>query len=74
MSKLLVLILVIAVVVVVWWAVRRPTVERASAAKLQSMVSCAHCGLHVPVAEAVMFEERPYCTAAHRDLGPRLPG
>ena len=71
MSKLLVLVLVVAVVVAVWWLVRRPAVERASAARLQAMVACAQCGLHVPKAEAVMLDQQPYCCAAHRDLGPR---
>lgn len=36
-----------------------------------SMVECAHCGLHLPVADAVLEGTRVYCSDAHRLLGPR---
>ncbi len=36
------------------------------------MLACAHCGLHLPQADARMdLAGRPYCGDAHRLLGPR---
>ena len=41
----------------------------------ENMVRCAHCGLHLPEGEAVKtVDGYRYCTAAHRDLGPRDHG
>jgi uncharacterized protein len=41
----------------------------------ESMVRCAHCGLHLPEGDAVKTPDgHRYCTAAHRDLGPRDHG
>lgn len=34
------------------------------------MVACAHCGVHLPAAEAVFAGERPFCSDAHRLAGP----
>lgn len=37
-----------------------------------TMVACAHCGVHVPAAD-LCFDAagRPYCSEAHRAVGPR---
>jgi uncharacterized protein len=35
------------------------------------MVECAHCGLHLPAADAVRDGAHVYCGDAHRRLGPR---
>lgn len=40
-------------------------------AQAQSMVACAHCGLHLPRAEALADGDgRLYCGPAHRVSGP----
>lgn len=40
----------------------------------QVMVSCAHCGVHLPQADALFDPAgRPYCGEPHRRAGPR-PG
>jgi uncharacterized protein len=36
-----------------------------------AMLECAHCGLHLPAADAVRDGEHVYCGEAHRLLGPR---
>lgn len=38
----------------------------------QPMVACAHCGLRLPAAEAVLDEAsgQPYCGPDHRRAGP----
>ena len=35
------------------------------------LVSCAHCGVHLPRAEARSAEGRSYCSEEHGRLGPR---
>lgn len=32
---------------------------------IENMTSCAHCGLHFPVSEAVHADGRDYCSPAH---------
>ena len=34
------------------------------------MLRCAHCGLHLAASEAVVDRDRPFCSEAHRQLGP----
>lgn len=34
----------------------------------ERMVSCAHCGLHVPASESVTSGGRYYCCEEHRSL------
>lgn len=35
---------------------------------VEDMVSCAHCGLHLPKAEAIAGKSAMYCSADHRRL------
>jgi uncharacterized protein len=52
-----------------------PKTRRAkkSRAAPEVMLACAHCGVHLPASDAVPLGERAYCSAAHRDAGPRAP-
>jgi len=43
------------------------------AAKIEDMVVCAHCGVHLPASLALHVQGRSYCNAAHLDAGPRAP-
>jgi len=45
--------------------------RRGGVAAPQAMLSCSHCGLHLPAADAVLDGSRVYCSDAHRALGPR---
>jgi uncharacterized protein len=36
-----------------------------------AMVACAHCGVHLPPADAVREGGEAYCSDAHRLAGPR---
>lgn len=75
------LLLVLVVVLVVWFVRRgRTPQDRATPAQPpagrarapQHMLACAHCGMHLPASEALRDpQDRPYCTEAHRDAGPR---
>lgn len=69
----------LALAVLVYFAIRskvrsaqanapRPGARREIAA--ESMTSCAHCGVHFPVSEAVQADGRDYCSPAHVRLPP----
>lgn len=67
-------LLLLLVIVLVLWAMRpRPprVPPRRQAPTLEPMVRCSHCGMHLPRDEALLADGRPYCSAAHRDAGPR---
>ncbi|QLP99473.1 MAG: hypothetical protein HZY78_03600 [Burkholderiaceae bacterium] len=57
------------------WLLTRPRrlnarhrAERSTAAREpETMVRCAHCGTHVPQADALRGRQGWYCSAAHRD-------
>lgn len=68
--KYLFLLLVVLVVI---WALKRgraanqPKPPQAPEAQTPSeMVSCAHCGIHLPQEEAVMGQKGLYCSTEHR--------
>lgn len=79
------LVVLVVVAVVVWMLTARarggrsatppeskaPSKPRKGAvAPPLQMVVCAHCGLHLPEADALLAGERHYCCEAHRALGP----
>lgn len=52
----------------------RPSAQRPPEASphAESMVRCAHCGVHLPASEALTGPQgHAYCSAAHRDAGPQ---
>ena len=69
------LLLIVAVVAIVW-IVRfmarngQRQVDSDEPKPVQQIVRCAHCGVHVPVDEAVAGGDEWYCSTEHRDLGP----
>jgi len=44
----------------------RPPTPPAATATPAHMVACAHCGLHLPLHEAVTGHSGHYCSDAHR--------
>jgi uncharacterized protein len=66
----------LAVALLLWWVFgrsagkdvprRRPRDER----RAETMVECAHCGVHLPRADALDARGLHYCSAAHRDAPP----
>ncbi|MGY6270727.1 PP0621 family protein [Achromobacter denitrificans] len=38
---------------------------------VESMVRCAHCGIHLPRSEALLQNGQTWCNAEHARLGPR---
>lgn len=72
MSKVVILVLVVLVVLGLMAASKRRLTRRdkPSTPKIADMQPCAHCGVHVPAAEALWRDGLPYCGEAHRALGP----
>ena len=73
--KYLLVLLVLAVAYGLWRNKTRrppPAAVRPATAP-QAMVECAHCGLHLPQAEALEHEGQAYCGRLHRLAGPRAP-
>ena len=50
-----------------------PPQQQSAPAAIENMTSCAHCGLHFPVSEAVHADGRDYCSPAHVRLPPGQP-
>lgn len=69
----------VAVALVVWLAflmlrrlltpLNRP--RKSGPGTPKNMVRCAQCGLHLPEAEAIAYQDRHYCCAEHRRLHTR---
>ncbi|MBI4123918.1 MAG: preprotein translocase subunit YajC [Betaproteobacteria bacterium] len=71
MGRLLVLVLL--AVVAVWLirrALRAPTRSTEVPQKTEDLVRCAHCGVHLPRAEAHAAAGALYCSDQHAQLGP----
>jgi uncharacterized protein len=74
------LILALVVGLVVWLLFGRSRKRRADGAKAEATRSptafavCAHCGVHLPMNDAVLDGQTAYCSDAHRLAGPRQRG
>ena len=72
MGKLIFLVLAVAFA---WWVLKsyRKSITRRGpprAAAPEDMVRCAHCGVHLPINDAVVDRGNAYCSEAHRLAGP----
>ena len=62
------LIFIIVIVGLLYWLLtshRRKPPKQDEPPKTQDMVSCAHCGVHLPKSESVFAEGKYYCCTAH---------
>lgn len=71
MKYLLILLLVLVVI----WAVKRgrapkptQTPQNPESSAPSEMVTCAHCGIHLPQEEAVSGQKGLYCSTDHRAI------
>lgn len=73
-------ILALAVGLVVWLLLgrsrRRGADDRGTGPKQAptAFAVCAHCGVHLPMNDAVLDGQTAYCSDAHRLAGPRERG
>ena len=73
---------ILLVVLLVIWALKRGRVANKSksthtteAQPPSEMVTCAHCGIHLPKDEAVSGQKGLYCSTEHRSAAQdRNPG
>lgn len=76
MMKYLLVTLVLFVAFQIWRSKRRqaarpPKQAPAHLKQPEPMVCCAHCGTHLPASDAIVdAEQKTYCNAQHRALGP----
>ncbi|WP_416547533.1 PP0621 family protein [Limnohabitans sp. DCL3] len=65
-------LLILLLVMVVIWAVKRgrrpqsPTAAKPQETAPAEMITCAHCGIHLPQEEAVSGQKGLYCSTEHR--------
>ena len=62
------LILIIVIIALIYWLLKsysRKAHKQDEPPKTQDMVSCAHCGIHLPKSESVLLEGKYYCSTAH---------
>jgi len=78
------IVIVLAALALLVWLVLGSTRRRAKEArpkgppardskpspKVEGMVACARCGVHLPASQALLGQGRPYCCVEHRDGGP----
>jgi uncharacterized protein len=68
------LVVIVLVVLAVWLirrALRRPPQADPPVVKEGELVRCAHCGVHLPRAEARQAQGVLYCSEEHARLGKR---
>jgi len=82
MSKVLFWVAVVLVVLVVMRIVARNAASRTQAPpaarsrtrtpkRFEAMVQCAHCGVHLPAADALKSHGKTWCSQEHARLGSR---
>ena len=73
-----VLILVLVVAIVLWLLTARSRARSPKGAQRsrepEAFARCAHCGVHLPLNDAVVDRGIAYCSEAHRLAGPRDHG
>jgi len=73
--KYLIVLAVVVVAIWIWRQNRREEAQERAAARPravpgpQAMLRCAHCGVHLPAADAVAGRQGSYCSETHRRLG-----
>lgn len=66
MSRLIFLIAIVAVAYLLIKSFRKGEVKN-DGDKVEDMVRCAHCGVHLPRGESIQAEGLFFCSAEHRD-------
>lgn len=62
------LIFIIVIVALVYWLIKsygRQLPKKDESPATQDMVSCAHCGVHLPKSESLSVDGKYYCSKAH---------
>ncbi|MBO1259949.1 hypothetical protein J3Q28_14765 [Bordetella holmesii] len=73
MGKILFWFIAILVILTGWRMLNARNSRRAAppvAKPPETMVRCAHCGIHIPRSEAVLQNGQTWCSVEHARLGP----
>ena len=74
MSRLLFIFVIAFVVFRLLQSYRKhPPETGESPAKIEDMVRCAQCGVHLPMSESILAQGRYYCCEDHRRAGEARP-
>lgn len=73
------LLVLLAVVLLLWMVFGRSRTRRSGTGDApasrsggpEEMSRCARCGVHLPRSEALLSGGQVFCSAEHRDAGPR---
>jgi uncharacterized protein len=75
-TELLKAILLLLALLLAYWVfirdklvARRGHASKPDATRTETMIACAHCGIHVPEGDAVTGGGHHYCCDEHRKLG-----
>ncbi|MVW70308.1 PP0621 family protein [Bordetella sp. 15P40C-2] len=49
----------------------KPPARQPGQGPVESMVRCAHCGIHLPRSEATLLDGKTWCSQEHARLGER---
>ena len=75
MARLLILVLVVGLVAWLLFGRSRNRAANSAGGKQPQQPTafavCAHCGVHLPMTDAVLDDQLAYCSDAHRLAGPR---
>ncbi len=75
-------LLLVGLLVAVVWLIRAgrrgdssasPRAGEPSEPSREAMVACEHCGVNLPQGDALLSDERWYCSDAHRDAHSGAP-
>jgi len=73
-----VVIVVLVVAIILWLLTARSRARSGKGAhqprQPESFARCAHCGVHLPLTDALVDRGIAYCSEAHRLAGPRDHG
>jgi uncharacterized protein len=76
MTRIVLIALVVGLLL--WWvgsrARARPSKRSDAPHSPQAFARCAHCGVHLPMSDAVLEHDVAYCSEAHRLAGPHDRG
>jgi len=75
MLRFVILALVVALLLwLLFGRSRKRTADSAQLPQPTAFAVCAHCGVHLPMNDAVLDGPTAYCSDAHRLAGPRDRG
>ena len=69
MKNLLILLAIVAAVLIVRFLLRQRRTDRPRIVAASEMVRCEHCGLHLPLGNAIRDGTQWYCSREHQRLG-----